>query len=173
MTEEMIRPSRDAPISMLLAVGMGTVAGFAFLITLCFCIGDIDSVADSPTGEPIIQVFYNSTGSKVGTCFMASMIAVIMLVCSVSLIAEGSRSLYAFARDRGLPFSGTLSKVEPRLKVPLFAVALTVIVQMAFNSIYFGPETGFQTIVTIGSTGFCTLLPEFCLFDNLVLTYLL
>ena len=162
MTEDMLKPSRDAPASILLAVGMGTVAGFAFLITLCFCIGDIDSVANSSTGEPIIEVFYQSTGNKVGTCFMASMIAVIMLVCSVSLVAEGSRSLYAFSRDRGLPFSGILSKVDSRQKVPLFAIALTVIVQMGFNSIYFGPETGFQTVVDIASTGFCMLFKSLC-----------
>ena len=155
MTEDMLRPSRDAPLAILCAVGMGTVSGFAFLITLCFCIGDIDAVANTPTGEPIMEIFYDSTHSKVATCFMASMITVIMIFSSISLVAEGSRALFAFSRDRGMPFSGILSRVEPRSKIPLFSIILTVLVQMAFNSIYFGPDTGFQTVIDIASTGFC------------------
>ncbi|KAL3473446.1 amino acid/polyamine transporter I [Aspergillus californicus] len=154
MTEEMTQPSRDAPKAMILSVGMGAVTGFIFLLTLCFCIGDIDNTAASTTGVPVIQIFYDSTGSKVGTCFMASMITIIVLVCSVSLIAEGSRSLFAFARDNGLPFSGFLSKVTNTRHIPLNAILATTLVQVAFNSIYFGTVTGFNTIVSIAATGF-------------------
>ncbi|CEL10752.1 Putative GABA permease [Aspergillus calidoustus] len=154
MTEEMKHPSRDAPIAMVLSVGMGSVTGFVFLLTLCFCIGDIDNTAASSTGVPVIQIFYDSTNSKVGACFMASMITVINLVCAVSLLAEGSRSLFAFARDNGLPFSKVLSKVTSKSHIPLNAIFATVLVQMAFNSIYFGTITGFNTILSIATTGF-------------------
>lgn len=154
MTEEMKRPSRDAPRAIVMAVGLGAVTGFVFLITLCFCIGDIDTTAKSSTGVPVIQIFYDSTNSKAGTCIMASMISIIVLVCSVSLVAEGSRSLFAFARDNGLPFSHVLSRVEKRRKIPIYSIIVTVLVQMAFNSIYFGTETGFNTIITTASTGF-------------------
>ncbi|PWY73732.1 GABA permease [Aspergillus heteromorphus CBS 117.55] len=154
MTEEMTRPSRDAPLAMIMSVGMGAVTGFVFLLTLCFCIGDITATADSSTGVPVIQIFYDSTQSKVGTCFMASMIAVIMMVSSVSLVAEGSRSLFAFARDRGMPFSGILSRVAKGRRIPIYAILVTVVIQMAFNSIYFGTVTGFNTVVSIATTGF-------------------
>jgi amino acid transporter len=156
MTEEMKHPSRDAPKAMVLSVGMGAVTGFVFLLTLCFCIGDIDNTAASSTGVPVIQIFYDSTGSKVGACFMASMITVINLVCAVSLLAEGSRSLFAFARDNGLPFSKVLSRVTSKSHIPLNAIFATVLVQIAFNSIYFGTVTGFNTIISIATTGFCT-----------------
>ncbi|KAL2870250.1 putative GABA permease [Aspergillus lucknowensis] len=154
MAEEMTHPSRDAPKAMIMSVGMGAVTGFVFLLTLCFCIGDIDNTAGSTTGVPVIQIFYDSTGSKVGTCFMASMVTVINLVCAVSLLAEGSRSLFAFARDNGLPFSRVLSRVTSKRHIPLNAIVATVIVQIAFNSIYFGTVTGFNTIISIATTGF-------------------
>ncbi|KAL4804285.1 GABA permease [Aspergillus unguis] len=154
MTEEMKNPSRDAPKAMIMSVGLGAVTGFVFLLTLCFCIGDINETASSTTGVPAIQIFYDSTNSKVGACFMASMIAVIVLVCAVSLLAEGSRSLFAFARDNGLPFSGVLSKVMGKRHIPLYAILATVLVQVAFNSIYFGTVTGFNTIISIATTGF-------------------
>ncbi|KAL2827427.1 putative GABA permease [Aspergillus cavernicola] len=154
MTEEMTHPSRDAPKAIIISVGMGAVTGFIFLLTLCFCIGDIDSTANSSTGVPVIQILHDSTGSKLGTCFMASMITVIILVCAVSLLAEGSRSLFAFARDNGLPFSKPLSKVTSKRHIPLNAILATLLVQVAFNSIYFGTVTGFNTIISIATTGF-------------------
>ncbi|KAL4763722.1 putative GABA permease [Aspergillus foveolatus] len=154
MTDEMTHPSRDAPRAMIMSVGLGAVTGFVFLLTLCFCIGDIEITAASTTGVPVIQIFYDSTNSRVGACFMASMMTLIVLICSVSLIAEGSRSLFAFARDRGLPFSTTLSKVTSKRHIPLSAILATTLVQMAFNSIYFGTVTGFNTIISIATTGF-------------------
>ncbi|KAL4867375.1 hypothetical protein BDV12DRAFT_209944 [Aspergillus spectabilis] len=154
MTEEMTHPSRNAPKAIIMSVGVGAGTGFIFLLTLCFCIGGIDTAASSSTGVPVIQIFYDSTNSKVGACFMASMITVITLVCSVSLIVEGSRSLFAFARDNGLPFSRFLSRVTTKTHISLNAIFATILIQIAFNSIYFGTVTGFNTIISIATTGF-------------------
>ncbi|KAJ5681097.1 hypothetical protein N7536_012236, partial [Penicillium majusculum] len=154
MTEEMTHASRDAPKAIIFSVIMGGVTGLLFLLTLCFCMGDIEATANSSTGVPVIQIFYDSTQSKVGTCILASMITVIIMVTSISLVAEGSRSVYAFARDHGLPFSGLWSQVEPKKKIPLYAIFLTVAVQLGLNAIYFGTETGFETVISIATTGF-------------------
>ncbi|PLB43361.1 putative GABA permease [Aspergillus steynii IBT 23096] len=154
MTEEMKSASKEAPKAIILSVVLGAVTGFAFLLTLCFCIGDIDSTANTSTGVPVIQIFYDSTGSKVGTCFLASMIAVIVLVAGNNLLAEGSRSVYAFARDHGLPFSSVLSKVDPKRQVPVNAVLLTLAVQLALDAIDFGTTTGFETVIAISTEGF-------------------
>lgn len=51
MTEEMRNASQDAPKAIVAAVGLGAVTGFCFLIAAFFCIGDIDTVANSSTGE--------------------------------------------------------------------------------------------------------------------------
>lgn len=157
MTEEMTHASRDAPRSIILSVLMGAVTGLVFLLTLCFCMGDIEATANSSTRVPVIQIFYDSTQSKVGTCVLASLITVILMGTSISLVAEGSRSVYAFARDHGLPFSGVWSRVEQRKKIPICAILLTVGVQLALNAIYFGTETGFETVISIATTGFCML----------------
>ncbi|KAJ6133615.1 hypothetical protein N7471_008830 [Penicillium samsonianum] len=154
MTEEMTHASRDAPKAIIMSVIIGAVTGLLFLLTLCFCMGDIEATVNSSTGVPVIQIFYDSTQSKTGTCILASMITVIIMVTSISLVAEGSRSVYAFARDHGLPFSALWSQVEPRKKIPLYAIFLTVAVQLGLNAIYFGTETGFATVISIATTGF-------------------
>ncbi len=80
---------------------------------------------------------------------LASLITVITIFCAAALQAEGSRSLYAFARDRGLPFSDFWSKVHVsgkggKRRVPLNAVFLAGAFQMALCAIDFGTVTGLQ-----------------------------
>ncbi|KAI9925518.1 hypothetical protein ASPWEDRAFT_543025 [Aspergillus wentii DTO 134E9] len=154
MTEEMKSASKEAPKAIILSVVLGAVTGFAFLLTLCFCIGDIEETAATTTGVPVIQIFYDSTGSKAGTCILSSMIAVIVIVAGNNLLAEGSRSVYAFARDQGLPFSKVFSKVESKRQVPVNAVLLTLVVQLALDAIDFGTTTGFETVIAIATEGF-------------------
>lgn len=154
MTEEIHDASKQAPRAIVLSVWIGALTGFVFLIAVCFCIGDINTVADSSTGVPLIQIYYDSTNSKAASCVLASLIVVIDFGCANALLAEGSRSLFAFARDGGLPFSGVVSKVSPTLHVPIVAILVGTVVQMAFNSIYFGTVTGFNTVVAIATEGF-------------------
>jgi len=153
MTEEIKNARKQAPRAIVMSVYIGFFTGFVWLIALCFCIGDLEATGSTPTGVPVIEIIFNSTGNVAGTSTLASMIAIIATVCANSLMAEGSRAVYAFSRDNGLPFSNVLSKVSSR-SVPVNAVILTAVVQMAFNSIYFGTTTGFNTIIAIATQGF-------------------
>lgn len=154
MVEEMRNPSKDAPRAIVMSVYLGAVTGFIFLISAFFCIGDLEATATTPTGVPLIQIFYDSTGSVGGATTLAAMIAVIVLVCANSLMAEGSRALWAFARDHGLPFSRVFNKVDKRLSVPVNAIVLCMVLQMALNSIYFASYEGFSTVISIATFGF-------------------
>lgn len=155
MTEEIKDARKQAPRAIVMSVWLGFVTGFVFLISLCFCMGSIEETAASPTGVPVIAIFYNSTGSIGGATALASLITVIVLVCANSLMAEGGRAVYAFARDQGLPCSGIISRVDSKLHVPVYAILVTGVVQAAFNSIYFGTVTGFNTVISIATEGFC------------------
>ena len=64
----------------------------------------------------------------------------------------------AFARDHGLPFSHIFAKVEKKRQIPVYAILLALGVQMALNSIYFGTVTGFNTVISIATEGFCEYL---------------
>ncbi len=146
--------SREAPKAIILSVYVGAITGFIFLVSVCFCIGDIATTASTPTGVPLIQIFHDSTSSVVGTCFLSSLIVVIVIFCANALLAEGSRSIFAFARDRGLPFSSVFATVDPKRQVPVYAILLACGVQIALNSIYFGTLTGFNTVISIATEGF-------------------
>jgi choline transport protein len=154
MCEDLKDASKQAPRVIIMSVYIGAVTGFVFLIAVCFFIEDIDQVANTPTLVSLIQIFFDSTNSNVGSCSLTTLIAIIDLGCANALLAEGTRPLYAFARDRGLLLSSLISKVEPRHQISVNAILLGTVVQMAFNSIYFGTITGFNTFIAIAAEGF-------------------
>jgi len=94
------------------AVGVNAVLGFVMLITLCFTLGDVEEILKSPTGFPFIQIFYNTTKSLAATDAMVTILIVTLTACTISEVATASRQLWSFARDGGLPFSGSLSYVR-------------------------------------------------------------
>jgi len=128
MCEELKDSSKQAPRAMVLSVYIGALTGFIFLIAVCFCIGDITEVAETATLVPLIQIFYDSTGSNLGSCILATLIVIVDLGCANALLAEGARSLYAFSRDHGLSFSSLISKVEAKHQIPVVAIVLGTII---------------------------------------------
>lgn len=94
------------------ALGINALLGFVMLITICFTLGDVNSILETETGYPFIQVFYNVTQSLPGTNAMTSVIIVLLISCTITEVATASRQLWSFARDRGLPFSSFFSHVS-------------------------------------------------------------
>ena len=97
---------------MIMTVIISCVSAFAFIICLLYTIGDLETVTASPTGFPIIEVFYEATKSVAGTNTMASMLLIVLTVQCFSTFASVSRLTWAFARDKGLPYSDVFSYVS-------------------------------------------------------------
>ena len=155
MTEEMRDARKDAPKAIIWSVWIGTITGLAFLIAVCFCIVNINDAAMTPTGVPLIQILYDGTASKPAALALTICITIIALISLCFLCAQSSRVVFAFARDRGLPFSGLFSRVDKKRFVPVYSILLVLGVNMALMSIYFGSITGFNTVLAISTEGFC------------------
>ncbi len=155
MTEEMRDARNDAPKAIIWSVWIGTITGLAFLIAVCFCIVNINDAAMTPTGVPLIQILYDGTASKPAALALTICITIIALISLCFLCAQSSRVVFAFARDRGLPFSGLFSRVDKKRFVPVYSILLVLGVNMALMSIYFGSITGFNTVLAISTEGFC------------------
>ncbi|KAI7198282.1 amino acid transporter-like protein [Hortaea werneckii] len=63
MSEEVQDASRTIPAVIIWAVVSNAAMLLLVGITYIFCLGDLDSVLNSDTGQPVVQVFYNATGS--------------------------------------------------------------------------------------------------------------
>jgi choline transport protein len=86
---------------------------FAFIICLLFTIGDINKVTNTPTGLPLIEVFYEATKSKSATNFLVSMPAIVLFFTQFNVFASVSRLIWTFAKDNGLPFSRYFAYASP------------------------------------------------------------
>lgn len=65
MVEELPSPKKHAPRIMVLAVILGAVTSWIFMVVLLFCIRDFEAVVAAPTG-PLLQIYYQATNSRVG-----------------------------------------------------------------------------------------------------------
>ena len=59
-----------------------------------FCLGDIDTVTQSPTGQPYIAVVLNATNSVAATKVLAVVILILVTSCSVNGVTTTSRQLW-------------------------------------------------------------------------------
>lgn len=112
MSEEIHNPSLVVPRSILLSVIINGTLGFAMLIALLFCVGDLDNALNTPTGYPFMEIFLQATRSVGGSAALASIVTVLALCATVGLLASTSRMFWAFARDRGLPGWKVLEQVS-------------------------------------------------------------
>ncbi|KAH6657602.1 amino acid/polyamine transporter I [Truncatella angustata] len=145
MIEEIPNPHIQGPRIMLYCIGIGMVSGFFFLSCLLFVLKDVDTVIDSASG-PLLQIFMDATNNMAGSTCLLMFPLVCMLFTTTSILATSSRMSYAFARDRGLPFSSVLAKVHPTLDVPVNALLWTQGWVVIFGLIFLGSSSTFNAI---------------------------
>jgi amino acid transporter len=112
LSEELKDASYVLPRSMVATATVNYILGFVMTITVMSTLGDVTSVLTTTTGQPYIQVVLNATQSRVGTSILTALVAILLLFSAVNLVTTSSRQLFAFARDKGLPFSSTLAYVS-------------------------------------------------------------
>ena len=121
------------------------------MITFVICGGALDSVLESPTGQPVLQAVYNATGSITGTEIMGAVLVVLVFFAAVSVTAASSRQIWAFARDRGLPFSAWIERVPAGWDIPVNALLICLGFSCVLACINFGSDVALNAIVSISN----------------------
>lgn len=150
MAEELRNASKSLPRAMIATMLINGALGFVMLVTVCMFMGDVGELLTTPTGQPFIQVFYNATGSKAGTTVMTLIMTVIVACGVINNIATSSRQLWAFARDKGVPFSGWLSVVHPKFDLPVNALIFSYIFSVLLSLINIGSAVALNVFVGLG-----------------------
>ncbi|KAL8658749.1 MAG: hypothetical protein Q9202_007450 [Teloschistes flavicans] len=155
MAEEIHGANVVIPWCMLSTTLLNGILGFAMLVAILFVTVDIDSVLKSPTGAlgfPFMQVLYDATGSRGGATAMICLIIIMMICASIAFLATSSRIVFAFGRDRGLPFSRTMAtlKVQSSTAIPLHAIFVMAFVSCLIGLINIGSATAFNAVISLG-----------------------
>lgn len=101
LAEEMPNPEVAVPYCMLGSVAINGTLGFAFLLAILFCMGDIEAALDTDTGYPIIEILQYVTGSTAASTAMTCTIILMAVLATVALFPSSSRMLWSLARDKG------------------------------------------------------------------------
>ena len=114
MVEEIHGADLVVPWCMLSTTLLNGILGFGILLAVLFVTVDANAALQSPSGLlgfPFMQIFYSATGSRAGASVMIAIVIVMDICAAIAFLATSSRIVFAFGRDRGLPFWRQMSKV--------------------------------------------------------------
>ena len=184
MTGEEVQNSAVlVPRAMIWSMVLSGALCFGFSVAVLFSIGDITQALQSPTGFPIIEIFYNTTQSYRATNAMTAALIMSMIFSALGLVASASRFAWAFARDDGLPFSKFFShvsgwlnlassditneqKVDNKYGIPIRAMLGVAFIVTLLGLINIGSTTAFNALISLTLLGQYT---TYCLPTGLIL----
>jgi len=137
ITEEISQPEVKAPWAISMAMLFTYLAGFLFNIVLCFVMGDPAEILSSVIEQPVCMIFYNVLGKAGGITFTVCAFIIIKFVAFTAMQSL-ARTVFAFSRDRLIPFSNIWVKILPLTGTPILAVWISVFWCIAINLIGLG-----------------------------------
>ncbi|ODM19779.1 hypothetical protein SI65_04765 [Aspergillus cristatus] len=152
VTEEIPNPGRNAPIALASSISIAFITGLSYLLSLMFSVQDYKSLTDSPTGLPLAEIFRQATQSRGGTFALVFLLWIALGPCMIGSQLSTGRVFWAFARDRGLPFSEIWDKVNPKLGSPFNAQLAVTTIMALLGCIYLGSSTAFNAMMSSAVT---------------------
>lgn len=61
MAEEVAHAAKNIPRAICCSMIINGMVGFAMMLTVLFCLGDVDTVLETATGYPFIQIFHGKS----------------------------------------------------------------------------------------------------------------
>lgn len=124
-------------------------------VTFMFALGNIEEDLADASGQPWVAVILRITGSRAATIVLILIMMFMYFFCAVNQVTCSSRQVFAFARDKGLPYHEFLSRVN-RNGVPTNSVYVTLAYTCVLALIIIGSETAFNIILSVSATGLFT-----------------
>jgi amino acid transporter len=161
MAEETRDPRRRVPWGIVMSVAVSALVGYLLLLALVIAITDIPSVlhATDETGQQVpavVAILAQSLGPRAGIAISA-VATLAMWFCGLSCVTSSSRTIYAFARDNGLPLSGLWKRVSPTHGTPNAAVWATA--ALAFLALVYSGAYSVVTSISVVTFYLAYLMP--------------
>jgi hypothetical protein len=150
MCEEVREPAIQVPKAMVWTIVLNFVAGLGFLLPLTFVLPDITMLVSLASGQPTPVILKDALGSSTGAFLLLLPLLILGIICGVGCVTAASRCAWAFARDGGIPGSKWWKVVNPKLDIPLNAMMLGMVVEIALGAIYFGSTAAFNAFSGVG-----------------------
>lgn len=148
MSEEIKDAGRYVPIAITWSYFANAILALVVLITMLFATPSVEDSLNDDTGFPFIYVFKQATNTA-GVNGLTAIILIPVILSNILFNASTARQTFSFARDRGLPFSSWIAKVDEKRKLPVNSIILSCIISALLSLINIGSETAFNAIVSL------------------------
>ncbi|OJT12351.1 hypothetical protein TRAPUB_11126 [Trametes pubescens] len=149
ISEEASNAATAVPWAIVYAIGIAGVLGWAINVALAFCMGtDMDSIMNSPIGQPMAEIFFSSFGQK-GTLALWSIVVLVQYMMGSSMVLAASRQSFAFSRDGALPFSSWLYRMNSITKTPVNTVWFVAVSSIALGLLAFAGDSAINAIFSM------------------------
>lgn len=149
IAEEVENAATVVPFSIWFSTMLNGGFGFGIMLAILFVTPDYEAALESPTGFPFMDIFVSALGSFEGASALIIIITAINVFSTSSVMATASRVTWAFARERGLPGSKWLVKVDPKTRLPYNAIVATIVVNTILALISIGSTAAFQAFYSV------------------------
>ncbi|KAF7181878.1 hypothetical protein CNMCM7691_001175 [Aspergillus felis] len=153
MAEEVRDAPRAVPRSMVYSVLINGCVALGFTIGLMYTMGSMSDALETPTGYPILEIFYAATKSNAAASVLMMTLILPGFIALFNGLASVTRLTWAFARDEGLPFSSFFAYISPRYKIPLRALFLVAMITVLLALINIGSTTAFNALLSLTTLG--------------------
>ncbi|KAF9219347.1 amino acid transporter [Gyrodon lividus] len=152
ISEEASNAATAVPWAIVSAIGIAGVLGWAINVSLAFCMGtDLESILNSPVGQPMAQIFFNSFGQN-GTLALWAIVVLVQYMMGSSMVLAASRQSFAFARDGALPFSSILYRMNSFTGTPVNTVWFVAMISIALGLLAFAGAGAIDAVFAISVT---------------------
>ncbi|ODV85797.1 hypothetical protein CANARDRAFT_27887 [[Candida] arabinofermentans NRRL YB-2248] len=148
MAEEVVNPERIIPLVICSTVAIGFITSFSYVLSLFFCIKDIDAILNDTTGFPVMQIYNQVLNNKSAAIFLTFLVMASLFGCNIQCHTWQQRLCWSFSRDNGIPGSRYWSKVDPKTGVPLNAHIFSSVIVALVGFVYLGSTTAYNALVT-------------------------
>ncbi|KAI6137894.1 amino acid/polyamine transporter I [Pisolithus tinctorius] len=152
ISEEASNAATAVPWAIVGSITVAGTLGLAINIALAFCMGtDIVYTLDSPIGQPMAQIFFNSLGEK-ATLAVWTFVVIAQYMMGSSMLLGASRQTFAFARDGALPLSNILYRINSFTGTPVNTVWFVVFMAGLLGLLAFAGTAAINAIFTMSIT---------------------
>jgi amino acid transporter len=148
MAEEVRDASRYVPISLFWSYFGNGIMAVIFLVGFLFAMESLEAAVTHPSGYPFLYVLSNALSLQ-GVNALTLIVLLLVSAANINFGASTARQTFAFARDRGLPFSSWIARVDTTKGIPSNAILLSSLIAALLSVINIGSTTAFYAIVSL------------------------
>ncbi|NJC72240.1 amino acid permease [Planosporangium thailandense] len=148
LSEETKSPRRTAPRTILRALVVSGIGGALMLLATLMA---APSVTDGALGDPargLPYVLTSRLGGTLGRVFLVD-VAIAVTVCTLAIQTATTRMMFSMARDRVLPFSTALSRVNPRTRTPILPAVVVGVLAVGLLVLNVGNAAVFLALSSV------------------------